>query len=103
MPELVVERGAEAISATITDVQWRGMRCRVKVKTNDPSLRVDLRTNYKNPATSVVAAVKEVGPAGEVSLAVEKDMYEGASAAVVIVNGKNDVLHSVNTRIGGEQ
>jgi hypothetical protein len=103
VPELVVERGAEAISATITDVQWRGMRCRVKVKTNDPSLRVDLRTNYKNPATSVVAAVKEVGPAGEVSLAVEKDMYEGASAAVVVVNGKNDVLHSVNTRIGGEE
>ena len=36
-------------------------------------------------------------------VAVEKDMYEGASAAVVVVNGKNDVLHSVNTRIGGEQ
>lgn len=103
IPDLVVERGAEAISATITDVQWRGMRCRVKVKTNDPSVHVDLRTNYKNPESSVVATVKEVGPTGEVSLAVEKDMYEGASAAVVVVNGKNKVLHSVQTRIGGEQ
>jgi hypothetical protein len=103
IPELIVERGAEAISAMITDVQWRGMRCRVKVKTNDPSLLVDLRTNYKNSETSVVATVKEVGPTGEVSLAVAKDMYEGASAAVVIVDGKNKVLHSVHTRVGGDE
>ena len=103
VPELVGERGAEAISATITDVQWRGMRCRIKVKTTDPTVHVDLRLNYKRADTSVVAAVKEVGASGEVSLAVEQDKYEGSSAAVVVINGKNTVLHSLQTRIGGEQ
>lgn len=70
VPELVVERGAESVSATITNIQWRGMRCRVKVKTNDPTVSVDLRLNYKRPDTSVVATVKEVGTSGEVSLAI---------------------------------
>jgi hypothetical protein len=103
VPELVVEQGAESVSATITDIQWRGMRCRIKVKTNDPTVSVDLRLNYKQPDTSVVAAVKEVGTSGEVSLAVKDDKFEGSSAAVVVVNGNNTVLHSVQTRIGGEQ
>ena len=111
VPELVIERGAESVSATITDIQWRGMRCRVKVKvkvkvktkTNDPSVRVDLRLNYKRPDTSVVATIKEVGTSGEVSLAVEQDKFEGSSAAVVVVKGNNTVLHSMQTRIGGEQ
>ena len=103
VPELVVERGAESASATITDIQWRGMRCKVKVKANDPTVRVDLRLNYKRPDTSVVATVKEVGTSGEVSLAVEHDKFEGSSAAVVVVNGNNTVLHSMQTRIGGEQ
>jgi hypothetical protein len=79
------------------------MRCRVKVKTNDPTVSVDLRLNYKRADTSVVAAVKEVGTSGEVSLVIEQDKYEGSSAAVVVVNGKNTILHSVQTRIGGEQ
>lgn len=103
VPELVVELGAESASATITDIQWRGMRCRVKVITNDPTVSVDLRLNYKQADTSVVAAVKEVGTSGEVSLVIEQDKYEGSSAAVVVVNGKNTILHSVQTRIGGEQ
>ncbi len=103
VPELVVELGAESASATITDIQWRGMRCRVKVKTNDPTVSVDLRLNYKQADTSVVAALKEVGTSGEVSLVIEQDKYEGSSAAVVVVNGKNAILHSVQTRIGGEQ
>jgi hypothetical protein len=103
VPELAVERGAESVSATITDIQWRGMRCRVKVKTNNPTVSVDLRLNYKRADTSVVATIKEVGTSGEVSLAVDQDKFEGSSAAVVVVTGKNTVLHSVQTRIGGEQ
>ena len=31
IPELVVERGEDAVSATITGISWRGMRCRVAV------------------------------------------------------------------------
>ena len=103
VPDLFIERGTESASATITGIQWRGMRCRVKVTTNDPTVCVDLRLNYRRSDTSVVAAVKEVGKSGEVSLAVEQDKFEGSSAAVVVIDGKNTVLHSTQTRIGGEQ
>jgi hypothetical protein len=102
-PDLIVERGVEAVSATITGVQWRGMRCRVAVTANDPTLRVDLRLNYRRADTSVVTAPKVIGSEGEVSLVVANDASEGSSAAVVVVDSKDTVLHSVQTRIGGEE
>jgi hypothetical protein len=37
IPEIKVERGTELVRAAIQSVQWRGMRCRVSVETNDPS------------------------------------------------------------------
>ena len=53
VPELVVERGGASTAATIASVTWRGMRCRVSVTTNDPSVRVDLRLNWKQAVTSI--------------------------------------------------
>ena len=38
IPDLVVERGEEAVSAAITEISWRGMRCRVTVRTNAAGL-----------------------------------------------------------------
>lgn len=58
IPELIVERGEEAVTATITEISWRGMRCRVAVKSNADGLQVDLRLNWKQAASSIVAASK---------------------------------------------
>ena len=55
IPELIVERGEAAVVATITGVSWRGMRCRVTVETNTTGLEVDLRLNWKQAASSIVA------------------------------------------------
>ena len=52
----------------ITGISWRGMRCRVTVESNAAGLHVDLRLNWKQAASSIVAAVKEMGPNGEASL-----------------------------------
>jgi len=52
VPDLIVERGVETSFASIQSVQWRGMRCKVRVETNDPGLQIDLRTNWKQAATS---------------------------------------------------
>lgn len=100
VPELVVEPGGDATRASITAVKWRGMRCRVSVATNDPSVRVDLRLNWKQANTSIAALVKEVGPAGEASLAVANDTHEGAAAMVVVVNGAGSVLDRKTTTVG---
>ena len=39
VPELIVERGEEAVTATITEISRRGMRCRVTVKSNEKRFR----------------------------------------------------------------
>lgn len=100
VPELVVERGGSATSASITAVTWRGMRCRVSVTTNDPSVRADLRLNWKQASTSIAASAKEVGPAGEASLAVADDSHGGAAATVVVLDGAGSVLDRKPTTVG---
>jgi hypothetical protein len=100
VPELVVERGGASTAATIASVTWRGMRCRVSVTTNDPSVRVDLRLNWKQAATSIAASPKEVGPAGEASLAVADDAHEGAAATVVVVDATGSVLDRKPATVG---
>jgi hypothetical protein len=100
VPELIVERGGAGTTASITAVTWRGMRCRVAVTTNDPSVRVDLRTNWKQASTSIAASTKEVGAAGEQSLAVADDSHEGHAATVVVLDGAGSVLDRKATTVG---
>jgi hypothetical protein len=100
IPELVVERGGASTSASITTVTWRGMRCRISVNTNDPAVVVDLRLNWKQSSTSIAASPKEVGPAGEASLAVADDKHEGSAATVVVLDGAGNVLDRKPTTVG---
>jgi hypothetical protein len=100
IPVLEVEHGFGAVHGSIQSVEWRGMRCRVRVQTNDPRIKVDLRTNWKQAATSIVAATKEAGTGGEVSLAVSDDSYEGVAASVVLLDREDKVITSQTTRVG---
>jgi hypothetical protein len=100
VPVLEVERGFGATYASIQSLDWRGMRCRVRVETNDPLVKVDLRTNWKQAGSSIVAAVKEVGAGGEVSLAVLDDRYEGAAASVVVLDRDGKVITTQTTCVG---
>jgi hypothetical protein len=102
VPVIDVERGLGATYASIQSVEWRGMRCRVRVETNDPSVKVDLRTNWKQAGSSIAAAVKQVGAGGEVSLAVPDDQYEGAAASVVVLDRDGNVIASQTTCVGGK-
>lgn len=99
VPEIVVEQGVEAVRVSIVSVDWRGMRCRVKVDSNDPSVLVDIRTNWKQSGSTIVAAAKAVGSSGEVSLVVD-DRHEGAGAVVVIIDSGGTVLSQKTTSVG---
>ena len=100
IPELIVERGEAAVVGTITGISWRGMRCRVAVETNAAGLQVDLRLNWKQAASSIVAAAKELGANGEASLAVSDDKHEGAAASVVVADASGRVLDYKPTTVG---
>lgn len=100
VPELTVERGAEVARATITDSQWRGMRLRVRASASVSGLRADLRTNAKQPSTSLAASVKELDASGEASLVVSDDKHEGSAAVIVILDRGNNILDRRPTTVG---
>ncbi len=102
VPDMVVERGTEAVKAKIATVRWRGMRCRVTVETNAPGVQVDLRLHPRKEDSSIVASVKEVDESGEASLAVADDSHEGAAAIVVLLDGAGHVLDQKPTQVGEE-
>ena len=105
VPEMLIERGEVSLKAHITEISWRGMRCRVVVETNAVGLRVELRRNWKqaDPEDQRIAAAKDLGSNGQASLAVERDEYEGTAAMVVVLDGTGRVLDSRATTIGEKQ
>lgn len=100
VPEILVEAGATAAKAAIADIQWRGMRCRIRTSATAGDIQADLRTNWRQPASSIAASVKEVGPGGEVSLAVADDTHEGAAATLVLLDAAGNVLDRRATTVG---
>lgn len=78
VPDLLVEQGEVALKAQITEIAWRGMRCRVVVDMNATGLHVELRRNWKqaDPEGRRIDTAKDLGPNGQVSLVVERDEYE---------------------------
>ena len=102
VPDLIVERGEAAISASIKEINWRGMRCRVSVDTNASGISADLRLNWKQAESSIAAASKELTETGEASLAVSDDSHEGAAASVVVFDRTGRVLDYKPTTVGEE-
>jgi len=100
VPVLDVEQGMGAVHASIQSIEWRGMRCRVRVLSNDPTVKVDLRKNWKQAQSSIVVCPKEVGASGEVSLTVEDDNYEGDAASVVVLDREGTVITTQSTCVG---
>jgi hypothetical protein len=100
VPDMVVSFGARASHAKILNVQWRGMRCRVKVEASVAGLSIDLRLHARQVATSIAHTPRQMDQNGEASLAVEDDKYEGAAAVVVVLDKSGQVLASRPTQIG---
>ena len=101
VPELTCERGVAALQAKIATVEWKRLRCVVTVSTNDATVLVDVRSNWKLPATSLVVAPKATGDTGQVNLAV-RDEFEGQAVMVVVLDRNGEVLDKRSTTVGGE-
>ena len=100
VPDLIVERGEAVVSAKITSINWRGMRCRIGADTSTLGISADLRLNWKQAESSIAAAPKELSETGETSLAVSDDSHEGAAASVVLVDPSGRVLDHRPTTVG---
>lgn len=103
--ELIVTKGVAGIphiSVEITDVVWKGLRCKVAVEGGFSGLQLDVRTQAGDAASSVVLTKKEFSDNGLASVIVENEDLEGMEATVVLVNQEGELVAQVTTVIGGE-
>ena len=93
--------GAKA-TATITEVFWAGLRCRVRVEVAQPGLVVDLRTKVNDRGSSV-SRERPLDDRGAASLLVEDDELEGTPAIVVLLDSVGHVIAKKPTIIGSDE
>lgn len=99
VPDIIVELGHRDHGAEIVKVDWKGMRCRVSVKTEAKGLTVDLRLKRNDPK-SIATGAKTVPESGDVTLIVEDDSHEGSGAVLVVLDPAGKVLHFAATTVG---
>jgi len=94
-------KAAANASAEINEVNWAGLRCRVRVEAAQPGLSVDLRTKVNDPGSSVSQA-RALDSKGSASLLVVDDELEGSPAVVVVLDASGHVIAKQPTIIGGD-
>ena len=103
VPVIRVTAGKAAAKATaeIAEVNWAGLRCRVRVEAARPGLSFDLRTKV-NDAGSSVSQARVLDAKGTASLLVANDDLESTPAVVVVLDASGHVIAKQPTIIGGD-
>ncbi|MHB8902050.1 MAG: BREX-1 system phosphatase PglZ type B, partial [Thermoguttaceae bacterium] len=93
------------VEATIQNVKWVNLRCRVTVEASADGVAVDVRTKAANATTSLLPKrkPKPVGEKDTVSVAVDEEDKLGSAATVVLLDPGGTVIAKQNTVVGGEE
>ncbi len=94
--------GGASAAVEVTDVVWKGLRCKVAVDGEFAGLRLDVRTHAGDPGASVALSIKPIGEHGTASVVVEDEALEGRQAFVVLLDERGCLIAQVPTVIGGE-
>lgn len=94
--------GGQQLTAHITHVEWRGMRCSLSVTGNHDGMTVDVRWKPTDPTSSIATEAKEVRADGSVSVVVEDPDLKGKPASLVLLDSQGVMAQFVQTTIGGE-
>ena len=102
-PVLRVVAGTDKPSSIvrISEVRWKRLRCAVELDQGAAGLRADIRLVAGDPKSSVVAAIKEIEPDGQVSLLIKDEDLAGKPVTVVICDAAGAVVARRETQIGG--
>ncbi len=105
IPDLLIEPASagNAGAASIGDVQWLGMRCRVAVTPADTTLTVDIRTKPNDPNSSIAGSTKNLDAEGKAGLIVADDGLAGTAAVLVVLDNSGRVIGKKPTTVGGEE
>ena len=100
IPDLVVTRaGEETVTATITSLTWRGLRCVIEAEVRGGQAIADIRLERPS-GESVAATRKAVDAGGATSLVLAGDEYEAAALVIVLLDEAGRVLAQRPTRVG---
>ena len=100
IPDLLVTRaGGETVTAFITSLTWRGLRCVIEAKVRGGQAIADLRLERPS-GESVVAMPKTVDAGGATSVVLADDEHEGAPLVLVLLDEAGRVLAQQATRVG---
>jgi hypothetical protein len=101
---LKVSRGASASQTPtieITDILWKGLRCKIAVDGDFEDLFFDIRLKAGSPEHSIVMNVKPVNESGVGSVVVENEELEGTEASIVLIDKAGALIAQEQTIIGG--
>lgn len=99
-PVITVARGVEEAKPRISEVTWKRLRCHVVVNAAGPGTLVDVRTNWKEPGSTLVSTPKEPGPDGLVSFLIEDDEKEGTAVTIILLDRSGQVVDRKTTTVG---
>lgn len=96
------KESAVASPVEISNVVWKGMRCRVAIEGKAAGLSLDVRTHPGKPDTSVVMGIKPFKEDGVSSVVVKEDDLEGQEATIVVIDDGGRLVAKCTTVIGKE-
>jgi hypothetical protein len=104
VPVLTVTSAMAATSAgTIASLDWKGLRCRIKVDGAPSGCRLDLREKVADAGSSLADKVVPLKEDGSASLLAREDSYAGRAAFLVLIGPDDQVCGKAQTVVGGDQ
>ena len=100
LPVVTVSATRPASTATLDEVTWVGLRCRLIVSGAPEGSVADLRSRPVDPSSTMATKPAEVAD-GKASLLAFSDDHEGTAAMIVIVDTNGRVVAQQPTIVGG--
>jgi hypothetical protein len=86
----------------VTDVVWKGLRCKIAVEGDVTGLILDLRSHPGNALTSIVMGPKPFKDDGTSSVVVEDEDMQGREATIVLLDNEGRLVAQLPTIISKE-
>lgn len=88
-----------AVTATLSDIRWLGLTCKIQAETTADGVLAVLRTHPADPDSEITK--RKPFKDGKCSLLVD-DQFEGSSAVLVLLDDQGNVLAKKPTLVGDE-
>ncbi|MCX6225952.1 MAG: BREX-1 system phosphatase PglZ type B [Bacteroidia bacterium] len=100
VPVIVIENLATSMNAAkITDAKWVGLTCRITTIDSQDGFKVDIRTKFNDPSTSILLSPNRSVIENKITLMVD-DTAESQSVVVVLIDGSDRIIDKKLTLVG---